>query len=297
MPSTLRRRVFASVHGLAHAGVKATLRLLSRNYVWSHINADVAAWILSCSSCQLAKTICHLHPLPAYIPEYVAHFSYLHMDIVQHWLLSCNYVWSPINADVAAWIPSCLSCQPAKTICHLHPLPASIPEDVARFSCLQMDIVGPLQLSRGMWYLVTFVDLASRWFECSPLPDVSMAFVETWIQSSGVPAQLVSNRGAQFMGSLFQNLCTILGRSNSPSCLSHSEANGLVEHWHRRLKDALRTHAASEWMDILPWTVLGLRAAPRSDEDVSLFEVLFGMPPGLLRDLALSLSWPDGQVC
>ena len=160
------------------------------------------------------------------------------------------------------------------------------PSEVLRFGCLHVDVLGPLEPSNGKRYVVTFIDRASRWFECCPTSDVTAAtivtaLVETWLSRYGVPLQIVSDRGAQFTGSLFKSLCSILGTEHTPTCSYPPEANGLIERWHRRLKDALRAHAAPEWTEVLPWAVLGLRAAPRSDEDLSAFELLFGLPPRL----------------
>jgi hypothetical protein len=59
----------------------------------------------------------------------------------------------------------------------------------------------------------------------------------------------------------------------------HPQSNGLVECFHRRLKDALRARAAAaDWPDHVPWVLLGLRAAPREDSGVSAAELVYGAP-------------------
>jgi hypothetical protein len=63
----------------------------------------------------------------------------------------------------------------------------------------------------------------------------------------------------------------------------------MVEHFHRRLKDALRARcAAANWVDHLPWVLLGLRAAPRADDSSTPAQEVFGTPlilPGQFLDL------------
>jgi hypothetical protein len=50
----------------------------------------------------------------------------------------------------------------------------------------------------------------------------------------------------------------------------------LVERFHRRLKDALRSRvAAAYWHDHLPWVMLGIRASFREDREFSPAEAVF----------------------
>jgi hypothetical protein len=62
----------------------------------------------------------------------------------------------------------------------------------------------------------------------------------------------------------------------------------MVERFHRRLKDALRVRcAAANWVDHLPWVLLGLRAAAREDDGSTPAQEVFGSPlilPGQFLD-------------
>jgi hypothetical protein len=62
----------------------------------------------------------------------------------------------------------------------------------------------------------------------------------------------------------------------------------MVERFHRRLKDALRARcAAANWVDHLPWVLMGLRAAPREDDGSTPAQKVFGTPlilPGQFLD-------------
>ena len=67
----------------------------------------------------------------------------------------------------------------------------------------------------------------------------------------------------------------------------HPQANGLVERQHRTLKGALIAKGG-DWLQSLPWVLLGLRAGPRSDDDSSPAERVYGWPltlPGSLLDV------------
>ena len=61
---------------------------------------------------------------------------------------------------------------------------------------------------------------------------VAEAFMRVWVPYFGVPRQLVSDRGTQFLSSLFTSLCTFLGVHHTPTSY-HPCTNGLVETLHR----------------------------------------------------------------
>nr|XP_024660833.1 uncharacterized protein LOC112435955 [Maylandia zebra] len=59
----------------------------------------------------------------------------------------------------------------------------------------------------------------------------------------------------------------------------HPQANGMCERFHRSLKAALRASLTSgDWVDRLPWVLLGLRSAVKEDLRVSPAELVLGLP-------------------
>ena len=64
----------------------------------------------------------------------------------------------------------------------------------------------------------------------------------------------------------------------------------MVEHSHRQLKKVLRARlAASDWLDHLPWVLLGLQSAPKEESGISSAELVFSQPlsrPGGFVDVA-----------
>ncbi len=104
----------------------------------------------------------------------------------------------------------------------------------------------------------------------------------------GVPAVITSDRGAQFTSPLWAALCSLLNIQHNQTTAYHPQSNGMVERFHRRLKDALRARcAAANWVDHLPWVLLGLRAAAREDDGSTPAQEVFGAPlilPGQFLD-------------
>ena len=98
-----------------------------------------------------------------------------------------------------------------------------------------------------------------------------------WVAAHRVPAVLTSDRGLQFTSAVWGALCDKLGIAHSQTTAYHPQSNGLVERFHRRLKEALRARAASSgWHLHLPWVLLGLRANVKADGTPSPAELVYG---------------------
>jgi hypothetical protein len=53
----------------------------------------------------------------------------------------------------------------------------------------------------------------------------------------------------------------------------------MVERMHRQLKEALRARqCGNQWLDHLPWALLGIRAAPKDNADISAAEAVYEVP-------------------
>jgi Integrase core domain/Integrase zinc binding domain/RNase H-like domain found in reverse transcriptase len=82
VPDQYRRAVFNSVHEVAHAGIRALVRLVSARFVWPGIAKQVAGWARECVACQRAKVVRHVHLGPERIPMPARRFAHVHVDIV-----------------------------------------------------------------------------------------------------------------------------------------------------------------------------------------------------------------------
>jgi len=241
VPSSLRKKVFWSVHGLAHAGAWATKRMLTGRYVWPRCAADVAQWCRECEGCAPSK---------------------------------------PGNRQAA----------PVK--------PIDMPE--LRYSHVHVDLVGPLtQTAGGETHLLTVIDRTTRWPEVLPIKGITAqvvadGFVQLWVSCFGMPAVVMTDRGAQFLSNTWACLCRTLGIKHVKTTAYHPQAKGLVERFHRQLIEALQAHSSAEnWAEHLPWVLIGLRAAPKEEAGVSSAEVALGahlelpgpvLPPSVLAE-------------
>ena len=202
-------------------------------------------------------------------------------------LVSASFCWPHMGRDIAAAARSCMGCQRGKIHKHIHLQPESIPIPQRRFAHIHVDLVGPLPRSSGFSHIFTVMDRTTRWPEAIPMSatsaaDCATALLHGWIQRFGVPTTITSDRGPQFTAALWAATCRLLSITHVPTTAYHPQANGLVERFHRRLKDALRARAAGpDWHNHLPWVMLGIRTAWREDSQFSPAEAVFGSQPVL----------------
>ena len=152
-----------------------------------------------------------------------------------------------------------------------------------RFDHVHLDLV-TLPLSNGCRHLLTAVDRFTRWPVAIPLTDISAqsvidAFVSGWISNFGVPSTITSDRGSQFSSAIFQQLTRIWGIQTIMTTPYHPESNGMVERFHRRLKESLIALGADEpdkWFWRLPMALLAIRTTVKPDIGASPSDLVYG---------------------
>jgi hypothetical protein len=71
----------------------------------------------------------------------------------------------------------------------------------------------------------------------------------------------------------------------------------MVERLHRQIKDSLRArNCGAAWAEHLPWVMLGLRATPKEDSDVSAAEMVYQSQLVLPNQVLLKLHGADDFV-
>jgi transposase InsO family protein len=98
-----------------------------------------------------------------------------------------------------------------------------------------------------------------------------------WVARFGAPAKITSDKGVQFTSSTWADMCGRLGSVHIQTSAYHPQSNGIVERFHRQLKEALKSRECGDmWHEHLPWVLLGLRAAPKERPEVSAAEAVYG---------------------
>ena len=85
------------------------------------------------------------------------------------------------------------------------------------------------------------------------------AFVSGWISCFGVPSTITTDRGQQFELSLWKHLMRLLGTQRIRTTAYNPIANGLIEHFYRQLKGAIKCLSdTTQWTKALPLILLGI---------------------------------------
>ena len=209
-----------------------------------------------------------------------------------------------MRSDVRRQCRSCLPCV-TRTGCGskvrptLKPIPVGGP-----FHRVGVDVLSLPQTSR---YAVVFVDYLTKWPKVFAVPDhraetIARVLVEHVICRHGVPNELLSDRGADFLLELISKVCKLTNMKKVNTSAYHPQSDGMVERLNRTLTDMMAKHASfhgSNWDRYLPYLLFAYRVRPHSSTGESPFYLLYGRDARLPTEAALegptSLSELEGE--
>ena len=95
---------------------------------------------------------------------------------------------------------------------------------------------------------------------------------------TGIPLQLLTDQGSQFVGSLVSRLCKDLSIDKIKTTPYHPECNGVIERMHGTLGAILikATSMGLDWVAQVPFALFALRSAPNRDTQFSPVELVYG---------------------
>ncbi|XP_076449992.1 uncharacterized protein LOC143286334 [Babylonia areolata] len=209
-----------------------------------------------------------------------------------------HFYWPGMCADIRRFVRSCDRCQKTVAKGRVPKVPlVKMPLISEPFSRVAVDIVGPISPSSesGNRYILTMVDYATRYPEAVALKHVSAetvaeALFTMWTRT-GVPAEVLTDRGSQFTGSVMQEVYRLLSVRGLTTTPYHAQCNGLVERFNATLKAMLRrlSHEKPQaWDRWIPALLFAYREVPQESTGYSPFELLYGRtvrgPMQILRE-------------
>lgn len=117
------------------------------------------------------------------------------------------------------------------------------------------------------------------------------AFFMGWVSMFGLPEHITTDQGRCFISGQWKGMCQQYNIVHHLTTAYHPEANGIIERWHRSLKNSL-TAQGGEWEKALPLTLLHLRASLNDDIKYAPFELVFGTLPMLPGAI-----YPRNELC
>lgn len=126
---------------------------------------------------------------------------------------------------------------------------------------------------------------------------VIAAFYSQWISRFGAPFTVTTDRGSQFESQLFKALTNLLGTKKTRTTAYHPSSNVIIERWHRSLKASVMCHDTTDWTDILPTVLLGLRTSFKEDIKATSAELVYGTTLRLPGEFFVNEDMPpDPQI-
>ena len=220
-------------------------------------------------------------------------------------LLKRYFWWPTMTADTRAFVSACTVCARGKSSNQppaglLRPLP--VPS--RPWSHLALDFVTGLPLSQGNTVVLTVVDRFSKAVHFVALPKLPSALetanllVHHVFRLHGIPLDIVSDRGPQFISQVWKAFCRALGASVSLSSGYHPQTNGQTERANQDLEVALRCVAAknpTSWSTHLAWIEYSHNSLTCAATGVSPFEGSLGYQPPLFPAEEADIAVPSVQ--
>ena len=157
------------------------------------------------------------------------------------------YYFPYLQEWVREFVQTCISC------CQVKPLPASslimpmrsilqmqqIPEQT-----MQVDLLGPLTPAEGKEYIVTAIDLFTKYIFAVPVTNVRAETVGRVIlgiclRHAYIPQKILADQGSQFTADLMKELTKTLGIEIDFATVKHHQTIGALERAHGPFKKFL----------------------------------------------------------
>ena len=189
---------------------------------------------------------------------------------------------------------SCPQCQRGSVYGHRQKTTGTI-ESKGPWDTLSVDIVGPLPADRRHEFIIAFVDRFSRFTILVPASNhtadtVSDALLRHVVPYFGTPRHLLSDRGREFVGDVWDKLTRSLGIQRVLTSPYHPEGNSINERSHRTMNNMLRARLlrdlpSRKWVVEIPGIMLALNALVHEPHGFSASMVATGREPSLPSDL------------
>ncbi|KAL0177344.1 hypothetical protein M9458_026238, partial [Cirrhinus mrigala] len=206
-------------------------------------------------------------------------------------LLSERFWWPAMARDVRQYVQGCKECAMSKSPRHLpagklHPLP--VPH--CPWSHLGVDFMTDLPSSDGNTCILVIIDRFSKFCRLIPLKGLPTALetAETLFNHVfryyGIPEDIVSDRGPQFISRVWRSFFRLLGVTISLFSGYHPQTNGQTERKIQEVGRFLRTFChghQDSWNQFLGWAEYAQNSLRQPTTGLTPFQCVLGFQPPL----------------
>ncbi len=202
--------------------------------------------------------------------------------------LTTSYFWPNVSSHVLNHTQTCLHCQQRKTSKKKNsPLaPLQIPDTPN--TRIHADLFGPMvDATRKSSYILCITNAFTKYAVVTSISNkdaqtVAKAIFEQWFCKFGIPAQIHTDGGKEFVNELLAELCELLNVQHSKTTPCHPQCNSQVEVFNKTVKKYLASYVDEttlNWDEFLPALMLAYNTSYHSTIATTPFELLFGVRP------------------
>ena len=146
--------------------------------------------------------------------------------------------------------------------------------------------MGPFPTAKGRFqYLLTYINMATRWPEVIPLRKNTARIVVHQLNlifsRNGFPTTIVTDNRPQFTCELFKKYVKQKGINHVKSSPYHPQGNRVVERMYRTLTSVISkcVDKNGNWAQVVPMSLYFLRCTPNRSAGISPFMLKHGWEP------------------
>lgn len=199
-----------------------------------------------------------------------------------------GHFWPTMISDCAKFVARCEKCQRHAPIIHA---PTELLRTAAPpypFMRWAMDIVGPLPVSRQKKYMLIMTDYFTKWVEAESFASIHAKEVQNFVWKNiicrhGLPYEIVTDNGSQFISLQFEGFCAKWRIRLSKSTPRYPQGNGQAEATNKTIIDGLKKRLEEKkgaWADELDGVLWSHRTTP--------FSLAYGMEAMAPSEVGLS---------
>lgn len=217
-------------------------------------------------------------------------------------LLKCRFYWQGMDKMVESLVKECRTCLKCKNV--RQPKAKMVLQDYSEMQPqdrIAVDIGAMPPSPSGNVCFLAIVDVATKFHATVSCKDqhaetLIRALWAKWFSVFGVPKELISDQGRNFVGKDFQRMCDTLGIKKRKSSPFHPEGNSHVERTIGTIKSIVRAMCEARkvpvtlWDTVIDEAVLYSNSYRNKSADFSPFECLFGTNPNLPIDNCVGIT-------
>ena len=151
-------------------------------------------------------------------------------------------------------------------------------------------------IPNGISYVAVFMDYLTKWLEAFAIPDqkadtIARLFVKNIVYRHGIPGELLSDCGANFLLCLMLEICRLLGMKKINTSGYHPQSDGLVEKFNSTLISMIAKSCDVRGRDCdvhLPYLLFAYRVSAQESTRESPFVLLYGRDARIPTETVLS---------